>query len=420
MITCGNGELITHTVADGKKTNSSMYIPEIILLSYFGYVSLYSFTLSTAGLFYRPLIPAKARRFRKVAVLIPAYKEDQVITTVAELALQQNYPADFFDVVVIADSLKPSTLEILRSLPIRVIEVTFERSTKVRALNRAMHELGDNYDCALILDADNVMERDFIRKMNDLFEQGQVAVQARRDPKNDNTSMAFLDGLSETINNFVYRQGNVALGLSSSLNGSGMMFDYALLKRIMGQMDSVGGFDRELELRLLDAGVKVYFSGNIIVFDEKVASQQVFEHQRKRWISSHFFYLRQYFREGWRKLFQGNFGFFNSAVLRNIQFPRLLNLGLLSLVILLSLLFWRYVTVSPFIWIGLMALNIAAMAFAIPRKLYNWRLLKSVALLPRLFAKMFLLLFRLKGANKSFIHTPHARMEININKKTVN
>src|SRR5690606_103893 len=128
----------------------------------------------------------------------------------------------------------------------------------------------------------------------------------------------------------------------------------------------------------------------------------------------------QYFKEGWRKLFQGNFGFFNSAVLRNIQFPRLLNLGLLSLVIFLSLVFWRYVTVSPLVWIGLMALNIAAMAFAIPRRLYNWRLLKSVALLPRLFAKMFLLLFRLKGANKSFIHTPHARMEININKKTVN
>ena len=115
-----------------------MYIIEIILLSYFGYVSLYSFFLSTAGLFYRNPNPPEARRWRRVAVLIPAYKEDQVIIAVAEQALQQNYPSDHFDVVVIADSLKPTTLQKLSILPIKVIEVSFEKSTKVKALNRAM------------------------------------------------------------------------------------------------------------------------------------------------------------------------------------------------------------------------------------------------------------------------------------------
>ena len=397
-----------------------MYIIEIILLSYFGYVSLYSFFLSTAGLFYRSLNPPEARRMRRVAVLIPAYKEDQVIIGVAEQALQQNYPSDLFDVVVIADSLKPITLQKLSILPIKVIEVTFEKSTKVRALNRAMQVLGDNYDCALVLDADNVMERDFIRKMNNLFDLGYRAIQARRDPKNENTSLALLDGLSETINNFIYRQGNVALGWSASLNGSGMMFDYRTFKMVMGQMDSIGGFDRELELRLLEQGIKVYFARTVIVFDEKVANQQVFEHQRKRWISSHFYYLGKYFKEGWRKLFQGNTAYFNSSVLRNIQLPRLLNLGLLSSVIILSLLLHEYVNISPVVWIILLGLNVVAMIFAIPRRFYNRKLLKSVVLIPKLFVKMFLLLFKLKGANKSFIHTPHGRVEMNIEKKTAN
>jgi len=397
-----------------------MYIIEIILLSYFGYVSLYSFFLSTAGLFYRSLNPPEARRMRRVAVLIPAYKEDQVIIGVAEQALQQNYPSDLFDVVVIADSLKPITLQKLSILPIKVIEVTFEKSTKVRALNRAMQVLGDDYDCALVLDADNVMERDFIRKMNNLFDLGYRAIQARRDPKNENTSLALLDGLSETINNFIYRQGNVALGWSASLNGSGMMFDYHTFKMVMGQMDSIGGFDRELELRLLEQGIKVYFARTVIVFDEKVANQQVFEHQRKRWISSHFYYLGKYFKEGWRKLFQGNTAYFNSSVLRNIQLPRLLNLGLLSSVIILSLLLHEYVNISPVVWIILLGLNVVAMIFAIPRRFYNRKLLKSVVLIPKLFVKMFLLLFKLKGANKSFIHTPHGRVEMNIEKKTAN
>lgn len=397
-----------------------MYIFEIILLSYFGYVSLYSFILSTAGLFYKTPNPPQARRLRKVAVLIPAYKEDQVITGVAGQALQQNYPADFFDVVVIADSLKSTTLEKLRALPIKVVEVVFEKSTKVKALNRAMDVLGDDYDCVLIIDADNVMERNFIRKMNDLFDAGHLAVQGRRDPKNENTSLALLDGLSETINNFIYRQGNVALGWSASLNGSGMMFDYAICKKILSRMDSIGGFDRELELQLLEGGIKVFFSRNVIVYDEKVANQQVFERQRKRWISSHFFYLRKYFWKGWRKLLQGNVAFFNSSVLRNIQLPRLLNLGLLCITILISLILSSYTYVHPLVWVTLLLLNVLAMAFAVPRRFYNRKLLKSVILLPRLFAKMFLLLFKLKGANKTFIHTPHGKMEMNVDKKTLN
>lgn len=392
-------------------------------MSYFGYVSLYSFVLGIAGLYYRRPGAPQANTLRRVAVLIPAYKEDHVIPAVAEQALRQNYPADLFDVIVVADSLRGTTLQKLRALPVKVIEVSFEKSTKVKALNRAMESLSDAYDCALILDADNVMERDFIRKMNDLFELGYRAIQARRDPKNENTSMALLDGLSETINNFIYRQGHVALGLSSSLSGSGMMFDYTLFRDIMKRMDSIGGFDRELELRFLQLGIKVYFARDIVVYDEKVPNDQVFERQRRRWISSHFHYLCKYFNEGWRALARGNFSFFNSAVLRNIQLPRLLNLGLLAATILLSLILSHHVTVHPLVWVTFLAMNVAAMLFAIPRRFYNVKLLKSILLIPRLFIKMLLLLFRLKGANKTFIHTPHGgvtvqqEVEVNYGKK---
>src|SRR5690606_19891368 len=162
--------------------------------------------------------------------------------------------------------------------------------------------IGDDYDCALVLDADNVMDEHFLEAMNNLFALGYRAVQGRRCPKNENNSMALLDGLSESINNYIYRQGNAALGLSCPLIGSGMIFDYPTFKTILQGMDSVGGFDRELELKLLDRGNAVLYARDVIVFDEKVANAEVFENQRKRWISSHFFYLRKYFAAGWRAL----------------------------------------------------------------------------------------------------------------------
>ncbi len=394
-----------------------MYILEIVVLLYFGYVSLYSFILSTAALFYRPSRVPRAGHQSRIAVLIPAYKEDQVIVGVAQQALHANYPKHLFNVVVIADSLMPSTLHELQKLPVTVIEVAFEKSTKVRALNQAMRVLGDGYDCALVLDADNVMEQDFLMKMNDRFEAGQRAVQASRNPKNADTPLALLDGLSETVNNFIYRQGNAVLGLSCPLTGSGMMFDYQLLKTTLRQMDSVGGFDRELELRLVGQNIHVYYAKSIVVYDEKVANQEVFERQRKRWMSSHFTYLRAYFAEGWRQLFRGNVAYFNSAILRNIQLPRLLNLGLLTGTLLVSLIFADYLLIQPWVWGGLLLLNIVAIAIAIPRPLYGITLVRSVLILPRLFARMFLLLFKLRGANQTFLHTPHTSLEMDVKNK---
>jgi cellulose synthase/poly-beta-1,6-N-acetylglucosamine synthase-like glycosyltransferase len=388
-----------------------MYLLELILLIYFVYVTAYSFILSFAALFYKQRKAPETTLKNKVAVLIPAYKEDGVIVGVAAQALKQHYPANRFDVVVIADSLKASTLEQLRRMPIKVVEVKFEKSTKVRALNKAMEALGDSYDCAVILDADNVMEPHFIRKMNDLFNLRYTAIQGRRDPKNENTQMALLDGLSETINNFIYRQGNVAVGLSSSLNGSGMFFEYKALKEIMGTMDSIGGFDRELEYKLIERDMPVYYARNIVVYDEKVENAEVFQKQRTRWISSQFFYLREFFAKGCKALLKGNFSYFNATVLRNIQLPRLMNLGLLTLITFLTFVFSFAVEISPIVWASLLILNIAAMMFAIPGRQYNRNLLKSVLLVPVIFFKMIVLMLRLKGANKTFIHTPHGQTQ---------
>jgi cellulose synthase/poly-beta-1,6-N-acetylglucosamine synthase-like glycosyltransferase len=388
-----------------------MYLLEVILLIYFTYVSLYSFILSVAGRFYQGSNVPESDEKRKVAVLIPAYKEDGVIVGVATEALNQSYPSDRYDVVVIADSLKPSTLEKLRSLPIKVVEVVFEKSTKVKALNKAMEVIGDDYDFAVILDADNMMERDFIHKMNNLFAAGHLAIQGKRDPKNENNSMALLDGLSETINNFIYRQGTVALGMSASLNGSGMIFAYSIYKQIMAGMNSIGGFDRELELKLIEKNIKVYFAKNAVIFDEKVQNTEVFERQRKRWISSQFFYLKKYFVPGCLSLLKGNFSFFNSAVLRNIQLPRLLNLGLLTFFTAISFLLHSYLHFTPLMWTALWLLSVLSLILAVPPKFYSVKLLRSVLLIPTIFIKMFLLMFKLKGANKTFIHTPHGHIE---------
>jgi cellulose synthase/poly-beta-1,6-N-acetylglucosamine synthase-like glycosyltransferase len=52
-----------------------------------------------------------------------------------------------------------------KKLPIKLIEVSFDKSTKSKALNKAMATL-DQDDIAVVLDADNVMAPDFLAKIN--------------------------------------------------------------------------------------------------------------------------------------------------------------------------------------------------------------------------------------------------------------
>lgn len=389
-----------------------MWIPELLLFSYFSYVVAYAFTLSAAGC----LLPSLRLRGHPVkasiVVFLPAYKEDTIIYSTAREALQQRYPAHKFKVVVIADSLKAQTLKDLNALPVKVIEVHFKKSTKVKALNRALAELPQqSYELGLILDADNLMEPYFLEKINAAYQQGHQAIQAQRVAKNKNTPFAYLDALSEAINNHIYRRGTYALGGSASLTGSGMAFHYPLLKQTLEGMHSVGGFDREMEVLLLGKGIKACYLANAKVYDEKVEKPEVFQNQRKRWIASQFKYLRKYFRKGVKAFFLGNFAYANSALLRNIQLPRLLNLGLLFFLCLgasfLPSFFWLPVS----FWWLLLGINVLSIVLAIPKKMYTKGLFKAVLNLPKAFGIMLLLLFKLKGANNKFIHTPHNNPE---------
>lgn len=385
-----------------------MIILEFLLLAYFLYVVAYTAFFSGAALFYRtPSLPVHLR-YTRFCVLIPAYKEDAVITSSALRAMQQFYPRNSFDVVVIADQLSLSTIASLRETGVKVIEVHFEQSTKVKALNEAFRQLPETYDYAVILDADNLMKRDFLKKVNNLIQNEHYkAIQGQRMPKNDDNRLSFLDGLSEAINNHIYRQGSTAVDLSSSINGSGIAIDYKLVKEKLAAMDSIGGFDRELEVVMLREGVKVYYYKEAIVLDEKVTDIRTFQNQRRRWISSQYHYLGKYFNEGIIALVRGHFAFFNTAVLRNIQLPRLLNLCLLMLMTVMLFFVRDYLSLGYYWWPAMLAVNVLAILVAIPRSFYSAKILASLIELPGVFIRMALVMFRMKGANKTFIHTPH-------------
>jgi len=380
-------------------------IIQIIFLLYLGFASLYIFFFGFGSLFPSRQKQSKNTKQRKYAVLIPGYKEDNVIVEVASDALKQDYPSELFDVVIIADSFKKETLESLDKLPIQVIEVSFDLSTKSKALNSAMAQLPDIYDVAVVLDADNIMAPDFITRINNAFDNGFMAVQGHRVAKNYNTPFAILDAISEEVNNMVFRKGHRTWGLSAALIGSGMAMDYNYFKTMMKSIKAVGGFDKEIELQMLKEGIRIEFLNDAIVYDEKVQKAEVFSNQRRRWLSAQLHYFSMDFLNSLKHLIlHGNVDYFDKAI-QFIQPPRVMLLGLLFVINILSFIFnpitWVY------IWLSVLAVCLLAFILTIPVKFYNFKTLQAILTLPKAFVLMTLSLLKIKGANKKFIHTEH-------------
>jgi cellulose synthase/poly-beta-1,6-N-acetylglucosamine synthase-like glycosyltransferase len=382
---------------------------------------LYLFFFAVAGMFYRQSRVQTGLAPRKIAVMIPAYREDAVIVEVAAEALLQDYPRERYEVVVIADSLQPLTLVRLRSLDITVIEVEFEQSTKTKALNRAMAQLGNDYDIAVILDADNVMEKKFLRKINESLDDNLIALQGHRSAKNLDTPLALLDAASEEINNHIFRKGHIAAGFSSAIIGSGMAFNYRFFRDLMSGVQAVGGFDKEIELKILKQGYKIGYEADAFVYDEKIRKSSAFTHQRRRWLAAQLKYLRQDFRPALRELVTGrNIDYFDKV----IQFmlpPRILLLGsviLAGIAFPVGNFYLKVPAYFSYAWMVTGLLCIFVFILSLPRSFYNTATLRSMFTLPRGMYLMMVSMLKIRGANKQFLHTEHSQAIQNTSQAT--
>ncbi len=390
--------------------NQVLLILFSIVFIYCSISVIYLFVFSVASKFYKKTIPAATYLpLKKIAVLVPAYKEDEIIISTAQNLLSQDYPSELFDVYIIADSFKNITIEKLSTLPVHVVKVAFKNSSKTKSLNECFRQIKDQYDVALICDADNMLGKGFLKNINSAFLSGAQAVQGRRVAKNNDTPFALLDGCSEAINNNIFRKGANALGLSSSVIGSGMAFDFEVLRDALANISAISGFDKPLQLKIVQSGTKITYLDDALIFDEKIDNSDAFKQQRKRWLLSQFIYLKEYFFRGFSYLLKGNISYFNLAVANNIVPPRAFLIA--GLPILCVVTFFINPLVSTVSGLMLVA-YIASLIIALPKELKNKSLLSALIQLPKAISLMIFNIFRLKKAKQVFIHTVHTKSEI--------
>jgi cellulose synthase/poly-beta-1,6-N-acetylglucosamine synthase-like glycosyltransferase len=376
---------------------------DIVLYVLIGLQVLYLFVFAVANMFGdKSFFPPATKKLRFLAIF-PAYREDRVIIDSISEFMKQDYPADLYSVTVVSDHMSEETDRHLVQLGAGVLKAAYQDSSKAKALQLALSSAPDeSYDKVVILDADNLVNPDFLNRLNDCFWAGSKAIQAHRKAKNLEGSMAILDAVSEEINNSIFRRGHVALGFSSALIGSGMSFDFKWFKEHVGLLNTAGE-DKELEMMLFKERVYVTFLNEVPVYDEKTKQVANFNNQRRRWLSTQYFSLLRSLPDLPGALFSSNWDYADKIV-QWMMFPRIILLGMVPICCLLSSLYRLSWSIK---WWALLLVLLFALAFSIPDELVNKKFRKALRYIPILGLSMFFNIFRLRGLNKKFIHTKH-------------
>ena len=251
---------------------------------------LYLAIFALAALINRKHNSPRTKKQNRIVVLIPSYMQDEVIEHTVISILSHAYPQRMFDVTVISDHQSEMTNMRLAQYPITLLTPNFAESTKAKSLQYAILNLPEFkiYDIVLILDADNIVDQDYLQRVNEAFEIAATkAIQTHRISKNRDTTVARLGAIFEEINNAIFRRGHINMGLSSALAGSGTAYDFNWFKTNVMKAKTAGE-DKELEALLLRQEFFIDYFEDIYVYAEKKRTTTKLNQQRGRWATQQF------------------------------------------------------------------------------------------------------------------------------------
>ena len=238
------------------------------------------------SLFVRHSETPRTKKQNRFIVLIPSYKSGRSLEMTVKSILGQSYSQRSFDVTVIADNEDEMTLFHLAQQPITLLTPNFEKSSRTKSLQLAINNLPQFkiYDVAVILEAGDVVETEFLEQINDAYESaGTKAIQAHKLSLNRDTTSARLSAIFEEINNSIFRRGHISIGLPAAMASSGMVFDFNWFKEHILAAKITWG-EKELEALLAHQHIYVDYFDKIYVYNEKARQAEEFNRQHRNWM----------------------------------------------------------------------------------------------------------------------------------------
>lgn len=262
-----------------------------VIGSFLAAMVLYRGVYTVIGLFWtRKFTPAKDKH--KYAIVIAARNEKNVIGNLIDSINKQDYPRELLTIFIVADNCDDETAEIARSKGAICYErFDSERKTKGFALQYLFEKIEEDYgrmsfDGYFVFDADNLLKKDYISRMNDAFDSGEKIITSYRHSKNfDENWIASTYAIHWLRSVRTGHRARSILRLATNIQGTGFLFASEIVRD--GWKYTSLTEDRALTADAVAQGYRISYNDEAIFYDEQPVDLKVALRQRLRWSRGH-------------------------------------------------------------------------------------------------------------------------------------
>lgn len=262
-----------------------------------------------------------AEHRHRFAVLICARNEERVIAKLIESIHAQTYDRGSVRIFVMADNCTDNTARVARNAGATV----YRRNNpflvgKGYALEELLENIGEDYsrgyfDGYFVFDADNVLDKNYIKEMNRTFCDGYDIITSYRNSKNYGSNWISAGYALWFLRESRYlNHARFLLGTSCAVSGTGFFFSRRILEKNGGWPFHLLTEDIEFTVCNIVNGEKVGFCPNAVLYDEQPTSFRQSCRQRLRWAKGYIQVFRKYGIDLLKGALHGNFSCFDMAM----------------------------------------------------------------------------------------------------------
>ncbi|MBE6680959.1 MAG: glycosyltransferase [Ruminococcaceae bacterium] len=234
----------------------------------------------------------KTENKHKYAICIAARNEESVIGNLIESIKNQDYPSELLTIFVVADNCTDATAKIARECG----AVCYERfddihKTKGFALQHLFKQIDKDYGTEsfegyFIFDADNLLNSDYITRMNEAFDSGEKIITSYRNTKNFNENwLASTYAIHWLRSVRMWHRARSFLRLATNIQGTGFLFANELVRNGWNYTSLTE--DRAFTADAVAHGYAISFCYDAVFYDEQPTKLKVALRQRLRWSKGH-------------------------------------------------------------------------------------------------------------------------------------
>ena len=244
------------------------------------------------------LKPQKYNNKKRYCILIPARYESKVINNLLLSITKQTTKINPKDIYIIVESIKDKTVDIAKQYNMNIIlRENLSLKRKGYALNDAVTYILKkqiHYDAYFIFDADNILDKDFIKNMEKSINEGYDIGIGYRNTKNSNTLVSASSALTFSMINTMLNERKNKYHNNLTISGTG----YYIKGSIVEDWNSFPFHslteDYELTLYGILHNLTTTYNKKAIFYDEQPDNFNVSLKQRTRWVKGYFEARKKY------------------------------------------------------------------------------------------------------------------------------